>query len=41
MSIKNMDETLCSPAEGLPQQRLLEMFSSFVTDLLSAHATCM
>lgn len=32
---------LCSPAEGLPQCTLLEMFSSFVTDMLSAHVSCM
>lgn len=32
---------LCSPAEGLPQCRLLETFSSFVTDVLSALVSCM
>lgn len=32
---------LCSPAEGLPQCRLLETFSSVVTDMLSTHVSCM
>lgn len=32
---------LCSPAEGRPQCMLLEMFSSFVTDMLTAHVSCM
>lgn len=32
---------LCSPAEGLSWWRLLETFSSFVTDMLSTLVSCM